>query len=160
HRFALLDRIGGQLVDAPVPALGIDAGDELFADFSAIEAIEALAGEQLQRARQVGLAEYVAFRRRRAAGEEHLARAGVALHDVPPLLVTAGKASVDREAVARDADRRRQRGRQRQLPVLFREVHERRRETRNPRRPGAIDGTVAIEPAIGLEVALLTGGGR
>src|SRR3546814_11127607 len=111
--------------------------------------------EQLQGVRQVRLAEDVALGERLAAGQVHLARAGIALHHLALGGEAANHPPVNREAFLRDPDRRRQGFFQRQVPVLLRHVHQRGRQAGDAGRPRPRGGAVAIEVAVLEQVGLL-----
>lgn len=131
ERFALAHGVASQLLRRPLSALGLTPASR---GFALVEPVEALRSQALQRARQVGLPGNIAFLDRPAIRQEHGARALVALH-FAARLVAARHARIDREALARRADRRCQRGLQRQLAVLRRQVDERSRQARNAGRP-------------------------
>src|SRR5690606_17745419 len=99
-RLALLDGVGRQFLQGPLPAFGVHALDQLACNLAAVEAVMAVLREQFEGAGEVRLAEQVAYARRRAASQEHLARPRVAFHHLATHLVAAGHALVHREAFA------------------------------------------------------------
>jgi hypothetical protein len=94
------------------------------------------------------LLENVALGNRLAVGEIHRARAGITLHHRAPRGIAARHARIHRKTVARDRDRRRQRGFQRQLAVVALEVDEGRGQAGDARRPRAVLGAVAVQLAV------------
>ena len=159
QRFALPDLVSGEFLRSPAPAFGLDPGQQALGGFAAIEAVVAARRQPFQGARQFGLAEQVAFLWRLPIAQEDLARAAIAFHHRAPLGVAARQAGVYRESVARDADRGRQRLRQRQAAELGGHMHQPGGQAGNPCRPWPVFRAFAVQVAVLVQISLRRGCG-
>src|SRR5690606_41502225 len=64
-RLALLDGVGRQFLQGPLPAFGVHALDQLACNLAAVEAVMAVLREQFEGAGEVRLSEQVGYARRR-----------------------------------------------------------------------------------------------